>query len=203
MPPNRSIAQILAGGTAKSAGDEFERELEAMHAAWSEEGFAQIQKCGLQVRWIRGQPTVVGKGGVDYLGGVKGRAVAYEAKTRRGEASFRLLDRPATKDRKAQDTERTECEVLRRHTRAGTAAFYLIRDPELNRCYVLRGILVFNQLLLGQSIRLREDLTAGGRALVPALEWASPQALILAIAQGKTLWDWTSIIFPDLSSSNP
>ena len=184
-------AAAFGGAEAKRAGKEFEDELEQQHARWQRDGLACLQRGNPKTVRVNGEIRVVGKGGVDFVGTFGNRAVAFDAKNRSGAASFALMDR------KGRDNERAEAIFLRDFARAGGFSFYLIRDLELRRIYLVSGEEHFDALLGGRAVPLRERLTSqpgSGAALVPAHDYPDDVTMYQAAARGE-LWPWPRLLF--------
>jgi len=183
------------GARAHAAGKDFEGELEQQHARWRRDGLACIQRGNPKtVRRPDGSFQIVGKGGVDFVGTFSGRPIAFDAKNRSGVASLSL------KDAKSRDNELTEALFLLDTHRAGGLGFYLIRDPELRRVYLVHLRDDIERLVAGDAVRLRRDArgVAPLEPVVPFLEHASDHAMMIAQATGRDLWPWPQLLFPSL-----
>lgn len=197
----RSSAQragaVFGGAIAKQQGKAFEQELETMHQRWRELGIGAIQRGNPAIIRRGREVVIVGKGGVDFVGHFAGVPVAYEAKSRNGSTRLELLDRAG------RNNEEVECRFLLDFARAGALGFYLVRDPSLRRCYIVHERAHLMALLDGAGVRLRRDLTdreAPGAALVPCLEYASEQEILLALARRRDLWPWPKLLLPHLEA---
>lgn len=185
-------AAEAGGRLAKRQGQEFEDELDRQHKLWQRDGLACIQRGNPKVVRQGESYRIVGKGGVDFVGTIGGRAVAFDAKNRGGGASLAL------KDAKGRDNERAEAIFLRDFARAGGFSFYLVRDLELRRVYLVSGEEHFDALLAGRAVPLRERLNgkaSRARALVPCHEYDDDLAMLRAAALGQ-LWPWPRLLFP-------
>lgn len=189
LPVHAPAGLLRSAGAlaAKRAGDDFESELDAMHEPWRAAGVCALQPAAVKTVRVKGQVVVTGKSGVDRVGTYRGRPVAFDAKSHSGQASFALLGK--------RGTERAECEFLADFARAGGTAFFLVRDPELLRVYLV-GSVHFPALLAGDRVRLRDDKTTTlGLPLpvVPCLQ-RTPDDVVRALATGRPLWPWPDLL---------
>lgn len=189
LPVHAPAGLLRSAGAlaAKRAGDDFESELDAMHAPWIAAGVCRFQHAAVKTVRAKGELIVTGKSGVDRVGVFRGQPVAFDAKSHRGEASFALLGK--------RGTERAECAFLADFARAGGTAFFLIRDPELLRVYLV-GPAHFPALLAGDRVRLRDDKTPTlglPLPLVPCLQ-RTPDDVVRTLATGRPLWPWPDLL---------
>lgn len=180
-------ARREGGKLAKARGQWFEKELEGVNNAYRiiEEAF--IARVHPPVAGPPGHMRIVGAGPVDFMGVWKGRAIAFDAKTRDDPASFKYDVR-----------DRHQIEALHDFNRSGGIAFVLIADSSRSMAYVLHGK-ALEQLHDGKTVPLRSQVRAGPvKFLHPYVLARSP----FVVGRPAT-WDYLRTIAHILTGTSP
>lgn len=164
------------------AGESFEAVFTAALAGCADIELARCHPATKMVpdKRVGSRIIYTAKNGVDFVGGVAGRAVALELKRLPNASSL-----SGAKD----DSTQAEAMFLRRFARAGNAGGFLILDPERDRLYVVDAA-ACEPIAVGQAMTLR---TRDGVPCVPCYELGGPpvkfvegiRAAVRAIAAGR------------------
>lgn len=153
------VTKAQQGAKAQRAGAQFEDELEQQHQHWRAAGTATIMRAHPPVSGPPNHLHYTGPGGVDFVGLLCRRPIAFDAKSRTDVVSFRYDDRDWHQIMWLDEWSRMQ---------SGTA-FVLVRDKALDIAYVVFDV---RTLALGNAVQLRQTARQGGAPLVPTVHYA-------------------------------